>query len=170
MDGRAPFQLGTARAPRALFRALEEQKRGVRTFTDYRLHNAIYRPARAPVGTRVGARAPQIIRFLMLTHSLGGAGHFPVMPRKLRAGYPGAIYHAMNHGDRRELIFKDDGIASASSGRWAGLLPGPAGPVRLGFQRRVVHWRAFISLGEQVHACVLIPKDGPAGRQRLEQA
>jgi REP element-mobilizing transposase RayT len=30
------------------------------------------------------------------------------MARKLRVEYPGAIYHAMNHGDRREPIFLDD--------------------------------------------------------------
>src|SRR5580765_2000118 len=30
------------------------------------------------------------------------------MARKLRAEYPGAIYHLMNRGDRREPIFKDD--------------------------------------------------------------
>ena len=30
------------------------------------------------------------------------------MPRKLRVQYPGAIYHVMNRGDRREPIFKDD--------------------------------------------------------------
>ena len=29
------------------------------------------------------------------------------MPRKLRVEYPGAIYHVMNRGDRREAIFKD---------------------------------------------------------------
>jgi putative transposase len=28
--------------------------------------------------------------------------------RKLRIEYPGAIYHVMNRGDRRELIFEDD--------------------------------------------------------------
>src|ERR1051325_9443868 len=27
------------------------------------------------------------------------------MPRKLRVEYPGAIYHVMNRGDRREAIF-----------------------------------------------------------------
>jgi putative transposase len=31
------------------------------------------------------------------------------MARKLRIEYPGAIYHAMSRGDRREPIFKDDG-------------------------------------------------------------
>jgi len=30
------------------------------------------------------------------------------MPRKLRLQYPGAIYHLMNRGDRRESIFEDD--------------------------------------------------------------
>ena len=30
------------------------------------------------------------------------------MPRQLRLEYPGAIYHLMNRGDRREPIFKDD--------------------------------------------------------------
>ena len=30
------------------------------------------------------------------------------MARKLRVQYPGAIYHVMNRGDRREPIFVDD--------------------------------------------------------------
>ncbi len=30
------------------------------------------------------------------------------MARKIRIEYPGAIYHVMNRGDRREAIFKDD--------------------------------------------------------------
>src|ERR1043166_5772249 len=30
------------------------------------------------------------------------------MPRKLRVEYPGAIYHVMNRGDRREPVFRDD--------------------------------------------------------------
>src|SRR6266851_2474155 len=30
------------------------------------------------------------------------------MARKLRLEYPGAIYHLMNRGDRREPIFRDD--------------------------------------------------------------
>ncbi len=30
------------------------------------------------------------------------------MARKLRVQYPGAIYHVMNRGDRREAIFNDD--------------------------------------------------------------
>jgi len=30
------------------------------------------------------------------------------MPRTMRIEYPGAIYHVMNRGDRRENIFVDD--------------------------------------------------------------
>ena len=30
------------------------------------------------------------------------------MARKLRIEYPGAIYHVINRGDRREAIFQDD--------------------------------------------------------------
>ena len=30
------------------------------------------------------------------------------MARKVRIQYPGAIYHVMNRGDRREAIFEDD--------------------------------------------------------------
>jgi REP element-mobilizing transposase RayT len=30
------------------------------------------------------------------------------MARKLRVQFPGAIYHVMNRGDRREPIFDDD--------------------------------------------------------------
>ncbi|PYJ55117.1 MAG: hypothetical protein DME24_25370, partial [Verrucomicrobia bacterium] len=32
---------------------------------------------------------------------------FAGMARKLRVQYPGALYHLMNRGDRREPIFKD---------------------------------------------------------------
>ena len=32
----------------------------------------------------------------------------PYMARKLRIEYPGAVYHVMNRGDRREAVFKDD--------------------------------------------------------------
>src|SRR5258706_15192985 len=35
-------------------------------------------------------------------------GRFGGMARKLRIQYPGAIYHVMNRGDRREAIFCDD--------------------------------------------------------------
>ena len=29
------------------------------------------------------------------------------MPRKMRAEFPGAIYHVMSRGDRREAVFLD---------------------------------------------------------------
>jgi hypothetical protein len=32
----------------------------------------------------------------------------PSMARKLRMEYPGAIYHILNRGARREAIFRDD--------------------------------------------------------------
>ena len=35
-------------------------------------------------------------------------GRHPRMARKLRIEYPGAIYHVMNRGDRREAIFLAD--------------------------------------------------------------
>jgi hypothetical protein len=30
------------------------------------------------------------------------------MARKLRVEYPGAVYHVLNRGDRRELILRDN--------------------------------------------------------------
>ena len=30
------------------------------------------------------------------------------MPRKLRVEFPGAIYHVLSRGDRREAIYHDD--------------------------------------------------------------
>ena len=36
------------------------------------------------------------------------------MARKLRVEYPGAVYHVMNRGDRREPIFQDN----ADRKRW----------------------------------------------------
>ena len=30
------------------------------------------------------------------------------MPRQLRLEYPGAVYHVVNRGDRREEMFRDD--------------------------------------------------------------
>ena len=30
------------------------------------------------------------------------------MAREVRIQYPGAIYHVMNRGDRREAVFEDD--------------------------------------------------------------
>jgi putative transposase len=39
------------------------------------------------------------------------------MPRQLRIEYPGAIYHVMSRGDRREDIFKDD-VAEPTKVKW----------------------------------------------------
>ena len=33
--------------------------------------------------------------------------HSPCIARKLRVQYPGAIYHLLNRGDRREAVFLD---------------------------------------------------------------
>jgi hypothetical protein len=49
------------------------------------------------------------------------------MARKLRVQYPGAIYHLMNRGDRREPISKMIRIASGSWKPWGRLAPRPAG-------------------------------------------
>ena len=35
-------------------------------------------------------------------------GYAAARPRKLRLQYPGAMYHVMSRGDRRERIFLDD--------------------------------------------------------------
>ena len=37
----------------------------------------------------------------------GVAGRLGNMARKLRIEYPGAVYHVMNRGDRREAIFRE---------------------------------------------------------------
>jgi putative transposase len=37
------------------------------------------------------------------------------MPRKLRIEYPGAMYHVMSRGDRREKIYLDDVDRHASA-------------------------------------------------------
>jgi REP-associated tyrosine transposase len=58
------------------------------------------------------------------------------MARKLRVQYPGAIYHVMNRGDRREPIFKDDRD-------------------RLRFQETL--GEACAKTGWQVHAYCLMP-------------
>ena len=39
---------------------------------------------------------------------VGGRDSKPPMPRQLRIQYPGAIYHVLSRGDRREKIFLDD--------------------------------------------------------------
>ena len=56
--------------------------------------------------------------------------------RKLRVEYPGAIYHVMNRGDRREEIFRDD----EDRLRFLGTLS-----------------EACVKTGWQVHALCLMP-------------
>ena len=60
----------------------------------------------------------------------------PLMARKLRVEYPGALYHVMNRGDRREPIFRDD-------------------VDRRGFVDTL--GQACVRSGWQVHAYVLMP-------------
>ena len=44
----------------------------------------------------------------MRLQSVWGKGIIWPMPRQMRVEYPGAIYHVMSRGDRREDIFLDD--------------------------------------------------------------
>jgi hypothetical protein len=41
------------------------------------------------------------------------------MPRPLRIEYPGARYHVMSRGDRREAIFLEDADRDGFCARWA---------------------------------------------------
>ena len=105
------------------------------------------------------------------------------MARKLRFQYPGAIYHVMSRGDRREDIFVDDKDRTAFLGKlgqagektgWQAhayglmsnhfpLLVVSSYPAYLGAER--APWlRVDRVLGE----CG-IPADTPAGRQPFEQ-
>ena len=72
----------------------------------------------------------------MVLTTFGCNGIFPGMARKLRVEYPGAIYHVMNRGDRREEIFKDD-------------------PDRERFL--VTLGEACVKTGWQIHALCLMP-------------
>ena len=78
------------------------------------------------------------------------------MPRKLRIQYPGAIYHVLSRGDRRDKIFLDDVdrpvcVRHAQAGRisskpWsacAGRGEGAAGRPRRA--RRPAFWRMPIA-------------------------
>ena len=66
------------------------------------------------------------------------------MARKLRVEYPGAIYHVLNRGDRRELIFHDD----ADRKRFVETLA-----------------ESCAKTGWQVHAYVLMPNHNVEGRR-----
>jgi REP element-mobilizing transposase RayT len=69
------------------------------------------------------------------------------MARKLRVQYPGAIYHVLNRGDRREPIFKDD----ADRQRFLGTLGETC--AKTGWQ---VH--ALCLLGNHFHLVVETPQ------------
>ena len=80
------------------------------------------------------------------------------MPRKLRLEYPGAIYHVMSRGNRREDIFLDDvdrqdflkTLAEAEAERIYGLTPSsflptiflPGGCSRLTLPKNHPHCRS----------------------------
>ena len=68
------------------------------------------------------------------------------MPQALRIEYPGAIYHLMNRGDRREAIFKDD-----EDHRWFIKTHGEA---RLKTERQV---HAFCLMHNHFHLVVETP-------------
>jgi hypothetical protein len=40
------------------------------------------------------------------------------MPRKLRVELPGAMYHVMSRGDRREDIFIEKGVKKGVNPEW----------------------------------------------------
>ena len=52
------------------------------------------------------------------------------MLRQLRLEYPGAVYHVVNRGDRREEIFRDDPdrecfLSTLHRGLWQDRMSGP---------------------------------------------
>lgn len=83
------------------------------------------------------------------------------MPRKLRIQYPGAIYHVMNRGDRREAIFADDTdrrrFLSTLGYRWSSYSQYLRAPAQ-----RFDWLRADRLLGEW-----RIPRDSPARRRQF---
>jgi hypothetical protein len=61
------------------------------------------------------------------------------MARKLRIEYPGAFYHVMNRGDRREPIFNDH----ADRERFLPTLDRAC--VKAGWVHAVLHWKGQMS-------------------------
>ncbi len=61
---------------------------------------------------RFGDPASHVARSFPKQFAVGNArnqdGSRKSVPRALRIEYPGAIYHVLNRGDRREPIFRDD--------------------------------------------------------------
>ncbi len=50
----------------------------------------------------------QTIAWFVVVAVAGVVGYRLLMPRKLRVEYPGAMYHVMSRGDRREDIFLNE--------------------------------------------------------------
>ena len=76
-----------------------------------------------------------------------------LMARKLRIQYPGAIYHVMNRGDRREDIFVDD------HDREGFLATLGQGCEKTGWQ---VH--AYCLMGNHFHPIAVPPEENSAAR------
>jgi putative transposase len=79
------------------------------------------------------------------------------MPRKLRVQYPGAIYHVMNRGDRRERIFKDN----EDRHRFLKTLAETCD--KTGWQ---VH--AYCLMSNHFHLVVETPQPNPGGRHEVD--
>jgi REP element-mobilizing transposase RayT len=60
------------------------------------------------LGNPVIGVKPYFCTLLGLRSGIAG-GRLPVVPRQMRIEYPGAIYHVLSRGDRREAVFLDDG-------------------------------------------------------------
>ena len=63
----------------------------------------------------------------MLLATLCESCRLCLVARKLRVEYPGAIYHVMNRGDRREPIFRMMRTGNVSSRGWRKRAPRRAG-------------------------------------------
>jgi hypothetical protein len=102
------------------------------------------------------------------------------MPRQLRIEYPGAIYHVMSRGDRREPVFLDDVdrpvcVQHAQAGSPAGRDQDPGLPAPGGVRARqagrgvpetgfLVH--AYLPMRECINGCGIIRSRGGSQRHR----
>ncbi len=91
----------------------------------------------------------------------------PLLPRKLRLQYPGAMYHAMSRGDRREKVFLDDvdrhDLIKTLAEVWSYLWSTYSAYLAAA-EHRPGRTRVDRSLGEHV-----IHQDSVVGRQRFEE-
>ena len=89
-------------------------------------------------------------------------GHVPGLARKLRVEYPGAIYHVMNRGDRRELIFEDYDGAEAQEDFAGGVHSCLTKPYSLGSKRRAQNPRRkfFVADAGEFALGALAARDG----------